>query len=326
MTLDGTLRTEPSDGLRWIAGLIYLLEVATVAVAIALQSAERSSFCSSICFLRSRFLFLISLLSLSLMCSTNNAHIMAQKMKTKVEIILGIPVTVEYRAAVSKWEIKPHPDVWESQAGVQVHPERFFESNLVREMSGPFDAWKVREEFLSLKADRQFLDFLNTVGPFAEAPGWLSGQWAASDFKLWQEMFREFLKRSPASWDCAVEKVFKTKTVSVVGQILGRAKRFTLLFHWKGKQEVIEWRGAQHIAALEAKDVVTAILATIYVDHLHGTKFGFCKRDDCRKAYRIESKHIRKYCSQYCAHLESLRRMRARSRKRLKTDRAHLKK
>jgi hypothetical protein len=238
---------------------------------------------------------------------------MAHTIKPNVEIIVGIPVTVEYRAPVSKWEIKPHPDVPESQAGVQVHPERFFESNLVREMSGPFDAWKVREEFLSLKADQEFLDFLNKVGPFAGAPGWFSGQWAASDFKLWQEMFREFLKRSPASWDCAVEKVFKTKTVSVVGQILGRAKRFNLLFHWKGTQQ-FEWRGAQHIAALEAWDVVTAILATIYIDHLHGTKFGFCKRDDCRKAYKIESKHARRYCSQYCAHLESLRRMRKRQR------------
>jgi hypothetical protein len=138
-------------------------------------------------------------------------------------------------------------------------------------------------------------------------------------------MFKEFLKRSPASWDCAVEKVFKTKTVSLVWQILETTNRFTLLFHWKVTQQ-FEWRGAQHIAALEAWDVVTAILATIYVDHLHGTKFGFCKRDDCRNPYKIESKHIRKYCSQYCAHLESLRRMRARSRKRLKTDRAHLKK
>jgi len=140
-------------------------------------------------------------------------------------------------------------------------------------------------------------------------------------------MFREFLKRSPVSWDGVVDDVFEPKTVTeeVFGQktvamvremvrtILEEANTFTLLFHWKGTEQ-LEWRGAQHIAALKARDVVTAILATIYVDHLHGTKFGFCRRHDCRKAYKIESKHIRKYCSQYCAHLESLRRMRKRQR------------
>jgi hypothetical protein len=240
---------------------------------------------------------------------------MAQQIKPKVEIIVGIPVTVEYLATPCKWEIKPHPDVWESQAGVRVHPERFFESGLVWP-AGPFDAWKVRDEFLSLRADQEFLDFLNKVGPFAGG-GEFSGLWAASDFKLWQEMFREFLKRSPASWDQVVEEVFEPETVTPVSEmvsiILETTNRFTLLFHWKGTQE-IAWRGAQHIAALEAKDVVTAILATIYVDHLHGTKFGFCRRHDCRKAYKIESNHIRKYCSQYCAHLESLRRMRKRQR------------
>ena len=157
---------------------------------------------------------------------------MAQQIKPQVEVILGIPVTVEYRAAVSKWEIKPNPDVRESQAGVQVHPERFFESNLVRETSGPFDAWKVRDEFLSLRTDQEFLDFLNKVGPFVMPPGWYSGQWSVSDFKLWQEMFRAFLKRSPATWDCVVKDVFGPSAVRLdVGKILGMATRFQLLFH-----------------------------------------------------------------------------------------------
>src|ERR1017187_4483234 len=141
-------------------------------------------------------------------------QIMAQQIKPKVEIIVGIPVTVEYRAVFCKWEIQPHPDVWESQAGVRVPPERFFESGLVRP-AGPFDAWKVRDEFLSLRTDQEFLDFLNKVGPFAGG-GEFSGLWAASDFKLWQEMFREFLKRSAASWDRVVEEVFEPETVRPV--------------------------------------------------------------------------------------------------------------
>jgi hypothetical protein len=254
---------------------------------------------------------------------------MAHQIKPKVEIIVGIPVTVEYLAMPCKWEIKPHPDAWESQAGVRVHPERFFESDRfppweVLARCVPFEAWKVRDEFLSLRTDQEFLDFLNRVGRFMPSmgTGWVvTGQWDTDDLKVWQEIFREFLKRSPATWDRAVEDVFKPGTVRLVRRILKTSNRFTLLFHWRGVQQV-EWRSAQHIAALEARDVVTAILATIYIDHLHGTKFGFCNRHDCRRAYKIESKHIRKYCSQYCAHLESLRRMRERQRrKRRKTSR-----
>lgn len=246
---------------------------------------------------------------------------MARLITPKVETIVGIPATVEYLGMPCKWEIKPHPDVWESQAGVRVHPERFFESDrfppaeaLARSVQ--FEAWQVRDEFLSLKTDQEFLDFLNRVGRFmsVKVGGWVvTGQWDADDFTRWQQMFRECLRRSPASWDHVVEDVFKPKSVRLVRRILFVSRRFTLLLRWKDAQQR-EWRSSQHIAVLEARDLVTAILATIYVDHLHGTKFGFCHRHDCRMPYKIESKHNRKFCSQYCAHLESLRRMRERQR------------
>jgi len=246
---------------------------------------------------------------------------MAQPVTPRIATIVGIPATVEYLAPPCKWEIKPHSNVWESEAGVRVHPKRFFESYRyppveTLERSVKFEAWQVREEFLSLKTDEQFLDFLNRVGRFVSVKvvGWVvTGQWDADDFKSWQQMFRECLRRSPASWDQIVEEVFKPKKVRLVRRILFVSRRLTLLFRWKNAQQR-EWRSSQHIAVLEARDVVTAMLATIYVDHLHGTKFGFCHRHDCRMPYKIESKHNRKYCSQYCAHLESLRRMRERQR------------
>jgi hypothetical protein len=246
---------------------------------------------------------------------------MAQQVNPRVSTIVGIPATVEYSAMPCKWEIKPHPDVWESEAGVRVHPKRFFESHRVPPAealarSVQFEAWQVRDEFLSLKTDQEFLDFLNRVGRFVSVKvgGWVvTGQWGADDFKRWQQMFRECLRRSPATWDHVVEKVFRPKMIRFVRRILFVSRRFTLLLRWKDAQQR-EWRSSQHIAVLEARDLVTAILATIYVDHLHGTKFGFCHRHDCRMPYKIESKHNRKYCSQYCAHLESLRRMRERQR------------
>jgi hypothetical protein len=51
-----------------------------------------------------------------------------------------------------------------------------------------------------------------------------------------------------------------------------------------------------------------AIEATITFDHLRKIKTRICKRADCMKPFPIESRHKRKYCSQYCGHLESMRR------------------
>ena len=53
-----------------------------------------------------------------------------------------------------------------------------------------------------------------------------------------------------------------------------------------------------------------AIRTTLLADFVNGIKFKACARPDCGKAFSIESKHAREYCTQYCAHLESVRRNR----------------
>ncbi len=53
-----------------------------------------------------------------------------------------------------------------------------------------------------------------------------------------------------------------------------------------------------------------AIRATITLDLLHKEKFAICARPDCRAPFQIESQHKRKYCSQYCGHIESVRKQR----------------
>jgi hypothetical protein len=53
-----------------------------------------------------------------------------------------------------------------------------------------------------------------------------------------------------------------------------------------------------------------AIATSITVDFLRGVKFGICPRSDCRKPFSKERKG-KVYCSQYCAHLVSVRRSRS---------------
>ncbi len=245
-------------------------------------------------------------------------------MSHKAEVA-SVPLTVQYRATLCKWEIETYPQVWVRRRGPV--SRRFSE---VGEPLGraPYDPWEVRQEFLGLKTEQQVLDFLNRYGKFA--PTWepappiilddgsaqaqwkiVSGQWGIKDFLQWQKMFRFFLKLLPANWKDAAERVWTGETFPLVRDVVRKASKFVIRFPW-GESQRFEWKQARHAGVIEATDVVTAILATIYVDRLSGKKFGFCARPDCRKYFEVTSKHKRKYCTPDCAHLQTVRRLRAR--------------
>jgi len=173
------------------------------------------------------------------------------------------------------------------------------------------DVWKVREVFLGLKSEQEFLDFLNEVGCFLPTSDIRkSGAlWELDSLRSWQTVFCQLLMRSPDSWYELIAMRKKSNPNDPNWPVLVRASHVTLQFQWhrKGQSYV---PGVAYTAVLKTFDVVSAILATIYLDRLRGAIFGFCARDDCRKVYEITSNHKRKYCEQYCAHLASLRRMR----------------
>ncbi|MBA3913440.1 MAG: hypothetical protein H0X25_06220 [Acidobacteriales bacterium] len=59
-----------------------------------------------------------------------------------------------------------------------------------------------------------------------------------------------------------------------------------------------------------------ALCITVTSDLLRGVKFGLCARPDCpQPVFARESNHDRVFCSQYCGHLESVRRNRAAKRR-----------
>jgi hypothetical protein len=53
-----------------------------------------------------------------------------------------------------------------------------------------------------------------------------------------------------------------------------------------------------------------AIRVTSTMDLMREMKFRVCARPDCQIPFSVTSKHSRSYCTQYCAHLESVRRSR----------------
>jgi hypothetical protein len=254
-------------------------------------------------------------------------------MSHKAEVA-SVPLTVQYKATLCEWVIGSHPQVWVGRRGPV--SQRFFE---VSKPLGhrPYDhPWELRQEFLSLKTEQEVLDFLNRYGKFAptwtpaapivsddgsEQEQWeiVSGQWGFEDFMRWQAMFRCFLKLSPEKWKSAAESIWPIKTFRLMRDVLRDASKLVIRFQWGASR--FEWNWAPHVGVLHAEDVVTAMLATIYVDRLSGKKFGFCVRPDCRKYFEVTSKHKRKYCTPDCAHLQTVRRLRARRKRKLKKQR-----
>ena len=144
------------------------------------------------------------------------------------------------------------------------------------------------------------------------------GIWGTDAFLSWQKVFRQFLRRSPEDWDHYMQRLsvpgFDTRLIM---RALNEASEFRVQFRWRSRK---------HAAALMARDVVTAIFATIYIDRLQGAKYGFCARPDCNKPFKIKSRHKRIYCNMYCAHVQGVRRLRAKEKKtklRLKRSRPH---
>jgi len=87
-----------------------------------------------------------------------------------------------------------------------------------------------------------------------------------------------------------------------------------------------DWLGAGNHLTLSSSDKPpyfsvkvsecnSAIRATITIDHLMNTTFGVCKRADCRKLFEFVTQQRRMYCTQYCAHIENVRKQRAKLKK-----------
>jgi hypothetical protein len=240
-----------------------------------------------------------------------------------------VPIGVVLTASSSIWEVKKtvYRNPLDRRSGVRRRPRYAFfakgqgsDAHLRQAIedgatlkgrqwpSAPafLDAWEIREDFLSLQSEADCLQFLNKVGRFSRSFG-ERGDWDFNDFR-WQLVFREFLKRSPAMWYDYLVKL-KTDEPGFNVRLIHYEVAISMQASFRLR---LKWRGPDSSAVVWVRDAVSAIIASIYVDHLRGLKFRFCARPDCRKPFEVTSRHKRKYCQQYCAHLESLRRKRKR--------------
>jgi len=169
------------------------------------------------------------------------------------------------------------------------------------------DPWGLRDKFVRLnRSEPRLLEFLHEAGYWTSTGGGslvLPGSQRpsvdahpVSDFWKWQDICRQLMKDPPGFW-CSTYPRLSDDNKS---ELLGLRRVRILLFG----------EGGSHQASTLVFGALKSILVSIYLDLLHHAKFKECARPDCAAVFRIESRHKRKYCSQYCGHLESVRRNR----------------
>jgi hypothetical protein len=165
------------------------------------------------------------------------------------------------------------------------------------------DAWEMRREFLRLKQDSwALLEFLRKWGIWDETRLGTSTLARDANTSFQNVVFPEGI------WD--VQARYRAALVGPPDEWLGDVDPFKGIYATPMYPHFI----------LEHSQCKPAIEATITIDLLKKVKFRKCKRPDCSEVFPLESRHKRLYCSQPCAHLESVRKQRrAAARKKAKS-------
>lgn len=144
----------------------------------------------------------------------------------------------------------------------------------------PADAWQMRDDLLRMGLDpEEGLAFLSKWGRWRQVGRYVE----ARELFALQRAVRDALIVSPESW-FATGNAFLPRVASTSTDFPSFAMVTDLCRE--------------------------AICIATTVDLLRRVEFKVCSRGDCELPFKVVSKHSKQYCSQYCAHLESVRRNR----------------
>jgi len=222
-------------------------------------------------------------------CSTIAIEIMAQR-KLDYFRVLEIPSQAVLRVAPASW-------VMASEHTFRLHS---VQSAVGREEPQEFDAWAIREAFLGLRTEKECLLFLNQTGRFSSDMN-QTEEVTVQHINQLQATLNEYLVRPsvPIADDMELTAFPQVRSVNSNPPICSPVE-----FRLKESQRAVRF---------VAGNTTYAMLLSILLDRLKGARFLLCARPDCRRLFQVTSAHRRKFCSQYCGHFESLRRLRERN-------------
>jgi hypothetical protein len=193
----------------------------------------------------------------------------------------------------------------------------------------PFgDAWELVRQYLSVKADdeQSVLEFLEVHGEFDMPKGSIRSE----HVRLAKSPVTLRDKHHPG--EVLEEHVFESFSLQEFAMIQDYVRRLlitgnpTLPTPWQARdveRYEIAFAGSRagsqaHVSVYHTFPV---ILATVQFKLAQGAKFRTCYRKDCRLPFEVTSRHPRRFCTQYCAHITSLRQRRKVLRKSKKEER-----
>lgn len=207
---------------------------------------------------------------------------------------LNIPIRFRFIRVPVVWDIR-------SVKAQRNHKERQLAFPKLLEEGKPaeLNGWSCRDEFFKIPIgdDTKLLNFLTNVGVFSNLE--ILGHWSDEvaehcrsghpvpiDLRgLWK--FREGLRHSLMN-----REAFKRDSADM---------DFPLSFEL----------GSVASGLVTTTDAYHMLLATVFADVTRGIRFKTCKREDCQTPFPLTSKHVKTFCSQYCGHLVSQRKIRA---------------
>jgi hypothetical protein len=181
------------------------------------------------------------------------------------------------------------------------------------------DGWELVRQYLSATPgdEQSVLEFLVAHGTF-EAP---KGSITTTGVEITQLPVRRVWRGEDESRPRHVEMVVESFSLQEFAMIQDYVRRMlitgnpTLPTQWAGKdiqRYEITFLGARSVpeAHVIVKGTFPSILATVQFKLAQGAKFRTCARKDCRLPFEVTSRHTRRFCTQYCAHITSLRQRR----------------
>jgi hypothetical protein len=183
------------------------------------------------------------------------------------------------------------------------------------------DGWELVRRYLSVKpTDKEsVLEFLKECGEFKAPEGSIKSPTVETvPRRIWDLPVMDRHGKPVPKPQVRISESFSPQEFAMIQDYVRRmviTRNLTLPTPWPGRQAwPYEIAFGRSRSGSRAHVLVTgtyrSILATVQFKLAQGAKFRICSRKDCRLPFEITSRHTRRFCTQYCAHITSLRQRR----------------
>jgi len=227
---------------------------------------------------------------------------------------LNVPIRLRFLRIPATWDIRT------IRRGKREHRLAFSrvqdDGSLEAFKISELDPWRCRADFFELREhdDEELLKFLTRMGVWLNQEGELLSHWS-------EEVLQHCRAGHPVPIDITGLWMFRAGLKQALVDKNAFKKTYApLLLRPESGLQLVQQRGVEFPLRFEITDVASGVvtvmdayhmlLATVFFDVASGVRFKVCEREDCQTPFPLESKHDRKFCCWYCAHITTVRRNR----------------